>query len=228
MTTNGGTNFIALDNISPWTPVKSDCGSCVDGNNQPKWTKIRLDGISEPGKVRAYIDGMLCHIFTGEIDRVRIGQLNTNSGYMVASVDNVSIAQYKVGKEVIEKFNREATSVDSLLEVLSYSDVSTAVYSLLPESDRIEIAERVDAEKLYNSIAQIAQCYKKALEYTTQADWSVYNQVLLEDFSSNSLNTNGWTSGDLRDGAVGNGSMQGIGIGCETLNISGTENSAVF
>lgn len=228
LSTYAGTTFNAIEDVSKWTSAQSGLGSCVDASNKPKWTKIRLDGISESGKVKAYIDGELCYTFTGEIDRVRIGQLCTNSGYMVASVDNISIASYKVGKDVIEKFNKEDAGEDSLLKILSYGTVSTAVYSLLPESDRKEIAKRVHLGKPFDNITQIEECYQKALEYTTQADWSVYYKALLEDFSSNSLSTNGWTSVDLRSGAVGSGKMDGIGIERETLNISGKENSSVI
>lgn len=247
--TKQGTKFDAINNVSGWEKGGSGYGSTVDGNSKAKWTKITLDGTVAKGKVNAYVDGELCYTFTGEIDRVKIGQLCDAAGFMVTTVDNISVAvadDYSntsggddndnkdddnkdddANKDKLAEFNSAETTVDTVKAVLEYTSKSMSLYSVLAECDQKSIVELLDKEKPFNSFSDLEKSYQSALEYATQADWSVYEKTLVEDFSDG-LEKNGWGSLNLRTGAVGSGNVNGINKTRETINVSNTENSSAM
>lgn len=224
--TSGGDTFRPLNSVETISWGEATSGSVKDADGNYKWTKVTIDGATEKGKVKAYVDGVLCHTFTGEINQVTIGQVFTGTGFSVTSVDNISVAE--ITQEYINnkfaEFNSASSTAQALDAFLPYTSKSADVYSALPECDRNNIALEVQKGKPYETIEKFEEKYQKALEYTTQADYDKYEKVFVEDFSTG-LETNGWTSKDLRAGAVGTGNLLKTR---ETLNISGTENASAI
>jgi len=122
---------------------------------------------------------------------------------MVASVFLSFFTPVSASEESVTSSINGATVSTIAAALGEYLDESgnAGVYHTLPECDQTNINERMLAGIPYADYAAVDAAYQKALEYATQVDLDVYNEVFVEDFSN--LDS-GWTQTNIIAGAIGN------------------------
>ncbi|MGN0181105.1 MAG: hypothetical protein ACI4DP_01635 [Candidatus Ornithomonoglobus sp.] len=219
---NGGTDgAYRYNNGSQWI---SDIAE-----NDNAWHKVVFDGLTAPGKIKGYFDGQL--LFTAEdtMTTLKVGCLDTiNDGFYIFCLDNISIAVSKPAEELLESFNENPVTEESLSGILAAINKDRALFESLPECDRKAIASDTEKGRPYDNADALADAYQTALEKATGVDEDKYTVLWTEDFSNYS--NDDWTaSGSLRGNAIGSELLSGIGDQSrQSINISGEKCSAGF
>lgn len=190
------------------------------------WHKVEFDGATKPGYVTGYFDGVEIFTVAATIEELYVGTFSSLDNFTIFFTDNITIAKPKSNADFLADLNSKELTESNVKRATRFIGQSEP-YASLPECDRIEIAERLEAGRPYASIDDLTAAYQTALEYTTGVDEDNYTEAWSEDFSQG-LDAEKWTTGGtLVEGAVGEAQPTGIGDVRKSLNISGTEDASL-
>ncbi len=194
--------------------------------NDNAWHKVEFDGLTEPGKIKGYLDGQLLFTVEDTMKSLKVGCLDSNNdGYYIFCMDNISVATSKPEGELMDIFNANPVTELSLGNMFAVMGKDKDLFESLPGCDRTKVVSILEAARPYDDAVALATAYQSALETATGVDTSQYNVLWTEDFSNYS--TDNWTvTGTLHGGAIGTDSM--LGIARKSLNITDESYSAGF